>query len=222
MRCGPTGKSVTAGQGMSVNQQLHLRYRQSSFLSPLRRLLAACDGASAVEFALVAMPFIGLVAITLQTAMLIWASRNLDDALQRAGRTIYTGQFQKSNSSQNDASALLSAMKTAICGTSTSRIVTAFDCNTLKLDVALGSSFAGSTAPTPLDAKTGDWSKGFGSNYACAQPGSIVVVTAAVKQRVAFSFLYGNVSSFSDGSRLLQSTAVFRTEPYDTSSSKSC
>ena len=222
MRCDLARKSASARLGMLFNRALRFSYRQPSLVSISRRLFAARDGASAVEFALVAMPFIGLLAVTLQTVMLIWASRNLDDALQRAGRTIYTGQFQKSNSSQNDASALLAAMKTAICGTNASRIVTAFDCNTLKLDVALGSSFAGSTAPSPLDAKTGDWSKGFGSNYACAQPGSIVVVTAAVKQRVAFSFLYGSVSSFSDGSRLLQSTAVFRTEPYDTSSSKSC
>ena len=222
MRCDLVGKSATARPGMTFDRQPRLQYRQSRLISTLRRLFVACDGASAVEFALVAMPFIGLLAITLQTAMLIWAARNLDDALQRAGRTIYTGQFQKSNSSQSDAGALLAAMKTAICGTNASRIVTAFDCSTLKLDVALGSSFTGSTAPSPLDAKTGDWSKGFGSNYACAQPGSIVVVTAAVKQRVAFSFLYGSVSSFSDGSRLLQSTAVFRTEPYDTSSGKSC
>ena len=222
MICDLAAKNAFGRMRLIFDHKTYLRYRQSNLVSNLRRLFSTYDGASAVEFALVATPFIGLLAVTLQTAMLIWASRNLDDALQRAGRTIYTGQFQKSNSSQNDTSTLLAAMKTSICGTSTSRIVTAFDCNTLKLDVALGSSFAGSTVPTPLDTKTGDWSKGFGSNYACAQPGSIVVVTAAVKQRVAFSFLYGSVSSFSDGSRLLQSTAVFRTEPYDTSSSKSC
>ena len=222
MRCDLSGKIASARPGVLLQRALRFSHRKPSLVGISRRLITVCDGASAVEFALVAMPFIGLLAITLQSAMLIWASRNLDDALQRAGRTIYTGQFQKSNASQNDASTLLAAMKTAICGTNASRIVTAFDCNALKLDVALGSSFAGSTAPSPLDAKTGDWSKGFGSNYACAQPGSIVVVTAAVKQRVAFSFLYGSVSSFSDGSRLLQSTAVFRTEPYDTYSSKSC
>ncbi|MCJ2109585.1 pilus assembly protein [Methylobacterium sp. E-041] len=222
MNARPTREPPPLSPGMVVDAIRHPRHRQRKAGPALRRFPAARDGASAVEFALVAMPFIALLAMVLQTALLIWASRDLDDALQRAGRTIYTGEFQTSNAGQSDAGTLLAAMKTAICGTTASRVVTVFDCDTLKLDVALGSSFAGSTIPTPLDTKTRDWSKGFGSNYACAQPGSIVVVTAAVKQRVAFGFLYASLPSFGDGSRLLQSTAVFRTEPYDTSSSKSC
>ncbi|WP_267426983.1 TadE/TadG family type IV pilus assembly protein [Methylobacterium sp. GC_Met_2] len=185
-------------------------------------LARAEDGATAVEFALISLPFLSLLAVILQTSLMVWASRNLDDALQRAGRTIYTGQFQKANTGQTDASTLLANMKTAICGASTSRVPTVFDCSTLKLNVVLSTSFANGTVPTPLDMKTGDWTKGFGTNYACAQPGAIVVFTAAAKYRVAFSFLYAGLPGFGDGARLLQSTAVFRTEPYDTSSGQSC
>ena len=186
------------------------------------RLARAEDGATAVEFALVALPFLSLLAVILQTSLMVWASRNLDDALQRAGRTIYTGQFQKANTGQSDATTLLANMKTAICGASASRVPTVFDCSTLKLNVVLSTSFANGTVPTPLDLKTGDWTKGFGTNYACAQPGAIVVFTAAAKYRVAFSFLYAGLPGFGDGARLLQSTAVFRAEPYDTSSGQGC
>ncbi|WP_342112139.1 TadE/TadG family type IV pilus assembly protein [Methylobacterium sp. SI9] len=186
-------------------------------------LLARAEaGATAVEFALISLPFLSLLAVILQTSLMVWASRNLDDALQRAGRTIYTGQFQRANTGQTDSSTLLANMKTAICGAATSRVATVFDCNTLKLNVALSSSFANGTVPTPLDMSTGDWAKGFGTNYACAQPGAIVVFTAAAKYRVAFSFLYAGLPGFGDGARLLQSTAVFRTEPYDTSSGQGC
>ena len=188
----------------------------------VRRLVHERGGATAVEFALVALPFLSLLAAILQIVLMVWTARNLDDALQRAGRTIYTGQFQKANSGQTDASTLLSKMKTAMCGASSAPIATVFDCNTLKINVALSNSFASGAVPTPLDSKTGDWAKGFGTNYACAQPGAIVVVTAAVKFRVVFSFLYAGWPGFSDGARLLQSTAVFRTEPYDTSSSPGC
>ncbi|WP_342111540.1 TadE/TadG family type IV pilus assembly protein [Methylobacterium sp. SI9] len=186
------------------------------------RLARAEDGATAVEFALIALPFLSLLAVILQTSLMVWASRNLDDALQRAGRTIYTGQFQKANTGQTDASTLLANMKTAICGASASRVPTVFDCSTLKLNVVLSTSFANGTVPTPLDTKTGDWTKGFGTNYTCAQPGAIVVFTAAAKYRVAFSFLYAGLPGFGDGARLLQSTAVFRTEPYDASSVQGC
>ena len=185
-------------------------------------LAHAKDGATAVEFALIALPFLSLLGVILQTSLMVWASRNLDDALQRAGRTIYTGQFQKANTGQSDATTLLANMKTAICGASASRVPTVFDCSTLKLNVVLSTSFANGTVPTPLDLKTGDWTKGFGTNYACAQPGAIVVFTAAVKYRVAFSFLYAGLPGFGDGARLLQSTAVFRTEPYDTASGQGC
>lgn len=186
------------------------------------RRFGAQDGATAVEFALIALPFLSLLAVIVQTAIMVWTARNLDDALQHAGRTIYTGQFQKTTPQQSDSATLLAAMKTAMCGTNASRVAGLFDCSSLKLNVAVSTTFASGVVPTPLDPKTGDWSKGFGTNYNCAHPGDIVVFTAAVKYRLAFSFLYAGIPGFSDGSRLLQSTAVFRTEPYDTSSGQGC
>lgn len=207
---------------MPRRRDLPSRPISSAPRSAIARLVHTEDGATAVEFALVALPFLSLLAVILQTTLMVWATRNLDDALQRAGRTIYTGQFQTANTGQTDASTLLANIKTAMCGTSTSRVATVFDCNTLKLNVALSNSFSNGTVPTPLDTKTGDWANGFGKNYACAQPGVIVVFTAAVKYRVAFGFLYAGLPGFSDGARLLQSTAVFRTEPYDTSSGQGC
>jgi pilus assembly protein Flp/PilA len=199
------------------DRRLKLICREMACLK--HRFARSHDGATAVEFALVSAPFFGLLAMILQTSLMFWTARNLDDALQRAGRTIYTGQFQKANPGQVDAQALLTKMKAAMCGTT---VATVFDCSTLKLDVAQSTSFAGGSTPTPLDPNTKDWSAGFGSNYSCAKPGTIVVFTAAVKYRVAFSFMYVGSPGFSDGSRLVQSTAVFRTEPYDTSSSQGC
>ncbi|RYF23391.1 MAG: pilus assembly protein [Oxalobacteraceae bacterium] len=207
---------------MITHQKVFCRPRLKKLLSAYRGFVTAETGASAVEFALVAMPFIGLLAVILQTVLMVWTTRNLDDALQRAGRTIYTGQFQRANTGQTDAGTLLTKIKTSMCGTNASRIVTAFDCSTLKLNVALSSSFANGSVPAALDSKTGDWAQGFGASYACAQPGAIVVFTAAVKYRVAFSFLYAGLPGFGDGARLLQSTAVFRTEPYDTTSGQGC
>ncbi|KAB1070928.1 TadE/TadG family type IV pilus assembly protein [Methylobacterium planeticum] len=179
-------------------------------------------GAAAVEFALVCLPFFGLVAAILQICLIMWATQNLEERLQRAVRTIYTGTFQGANANPPDSTTVLNSLRTTMCGATTSRIPTAFDCSAIKLNVVLSNSFAAGTAPTPLDPKTKDWATGFGSTYSCAKPGAIVVVTAAVKYPVAFGFLNFGAPTFTDGARLLQSTAVFRTEPYDTSSGSPC
>ena len=66
------------------------------------------------------------------------------------------------------------------------------------------------------------WNNAFGTRYACAKPGAIVVVTAAVKIPVFFSLLNLLQVSFADGTHLLQSTAVFRTEPYQSTGTTGC
>jgi len=49
-----------------------------------------------------------------------------------------------------------------------------------------------------------------------------VIATAAVKFPVFFGLLNPGLSNFADGSKLLQSTAVFRTEPYSSGNASSC
>jgi Flp pilus assembly protein TadG len=179
------------------------------------------NGAAAVEFAFVSLPFILLLLAIIQIVFTAWANQNLDEAVQQTVRRIYTGDFQAS-SKGSSASAIMTALKADLCGTQGSRVPTAFSCSDVKIDVVLSSSFGAGSAPTPVDQNTGTWSTGFGSRYQCAPPASIVVVTVAVRQPVAFKVLNIGAISFSDGSRLLQSTVVIRTEPYDTSSGSSC
>lgn len=192
------------------------RFRVNS-VELARRFRANVVGATAVEFSLVALPFISLLAAIIQTGLGIWTAQNLDDALQKATRTILTGSFQGSNVGQTNTTNL-TKLQEILCGTSSAKIVQVFNCNNLKLDVATSSTFAAASVPVALDSSTKNWTANFGTRYTCAAPGSIVVVTAAVKYPVFFSFLNVGVPTFSDGSRLIQSTAVFRTEPSDTSS----
>lgn len=82
--------------------------------SPLSRIKAfadADDGAAAVEFALVAVPFLGLCAAIIQVAFLIWAAQNLDRSLQVGARSLFTGQFQLANAGQTDPAALLTGLR---------------------------------------------------------------------------------------------------------------
>ncbi|MCJ2032951.1 TadE/TadG family type IV pilus assembly protein [Methylobacterium sp. J-068] len=186
----------------------------------LGRFRSDRSGATAVEFGLVALPFFTLLAAIIEIAFRIWAAQNLDYALQKASRSLFTGAFQVANSGQSDPSVLLGRLKTNVCNAGT--LMGVFDCQSIKIDVTLSTSYAGGSVPSPLDSSSGDWASNAGTQYSCPQPGSIVIVSAAVKFPAFFTFLKLNPNTFADGSQLLQSTAVFRTEPYQTTSSTGC
>lgn len=193
--------------------------------SPFSRIKAfadADDGAAAVEFALVAVPFLGLCAAIIQVAFLIWAAKNLDRSLQVGARSLFTGQFQLANAGQTDPAALLTGLRSQMCGSASSNLITLFNCSAVKLDVRTASSFGASTPSAPVDPNTGTWSTNFGNTYVCPKPGTIVVVTAAVKFPTFLGLLGVKFSTFTDGSYLLMSTAVFRTEPYQTTGTTAC
>lgn len=182
-----------------------------------RRLPGDRNGATAVEFGLVCLPFLSLLCALIQTSLMIWAQQNLDNNMQKTVRTLFTGEFQTANSSTSDAATLLAALKKGMCGSGAGPSTTVFDCSAVKIDVTLGNNFASSTPTSPISPATKDWAPGFGTHYSCASPGAIVIATAAVKFPVFFGAMSAPFSDFSDGSKLLQSTAVFRTEPYGTS-----
>ncbi|MCJ2140048.1 TadE/TadG family type IV pilus assembly protein [Methylobacterium sp. E-066] len=183
-------------------------------------------GAAAVEFALVSLPFLALVGAVFQIAFQIWATQNFDRALQNAVRTIFTGQFQLANAGQTDAATMLASLKTTMCGSGNAVIPTVFNCQNVKIDVATASTLASASASTPVNATTGTWTTDFGTNYACAKPGTIVVVTAAVQFPTLFNLMGLGTRKFTTGaeagSSLLTSTAVFRTEPYQITGSSPC
>src|SRR5215469_4198323 len=58
------------------------------------------SGATAVEFALVAAPFIALLVALFQTALVFFAERVLDETVEEASRIIMTGQAQSGGITQ--------------------------------------------------------------------------------------------------------------------------
>lgn len=183
-------------------------------------------GTAAVEFALIAMPLLAVVAAVIQAQYQLWASQNFDRTLQSAVRTIFTGRFQIANAGQTDASYLLAALKTTMCGPANARIANVFSCQNVKIDVATASNLSSATASVPVDVGTGTWTTNFGTNYACAKPGTVVIVTAAVPFPSFFALLGLQTVRFTSGenkgSGLLVSTAVFRTEPYQVTGASAC
>lgn len=185
------------------------------------RFGSASSGATAVEFALVSVPFLGLLCGILQWGFIIWAQINLDTVVENATRNLFTGSFQSANPGVTDSATALTKLKSTLCGSGAAATPTVFTCSSVKLNVSPSSSFNSGSYANPYNSSTKSIDSNF-ENYTCAKPRQIVVVTAAVSVPVFFGKLVPGLTGMADGSYLLRSTNVFRTEPYATSANGGC
>src|SRR4029078_4599572 len=91
-----------------------VRVGQSKFV---KRFARAQEGAAAVEFALVAAPFLALLFAIIETALVFFAGQTLEYAVTQSGRVIMTWQADAGAYDQ-------AAFKTQVCA----RIIALFDC----------------------------------------------------------------------------------------------
>jgi Flp pilus assembly protein TadG len=171
---------------------------------------AVCQkGAAALEFALIAAPFLALLVALFQTALVFFAGRVLDEVAEEASRYILTGQAQQSNMTQ-------SQFANYVCTSAdTATLVSAlFNCNNLMVNVQNYTDFASAStsSPTLTFNKNGTVSNTW--NFSPGSPGSIVVVQLMYQWPIVLGPLGFNLSNLSNGNRLLVSTAVFKSEPY--------
>jgi len=159
-------------------------------------------GATAVEFALVATPFLALLMAIMQTMIAFFAQRALDEVVSEASRVIQTGQAQVSNLTQSQFANLV-CQKTTIL----------FTCGSFMVNVQSSSAFstASMTAPTLTFDSGGNvtniWS------YQIGNPGDIVVVQVMYQWPLVLGPLGFTLANLPNGNRLLVSSNVFKREP---------
>lgn len=178
------------------------RDRKTSHHVRSRNLLSCEGGATAVEFALVATPFVALLVAIVQTILVFFAQRVLDEVVSEASRTIQTGQAQTSNLTQAQFRSWV-CQKTAIL----------FTCGNLMVNVQNSSGFSSASTATPtllFDSNgnvTNTW------NYQLGNPGDIVVVQVMYQWPLVLGPLGFTLANLSNGNRLLVSSDVFKREP---------
>ena len=163
------------------------------------RFARAERGATAVEFALVAMPFLMLVFAIIELGLVFLVSITLESAVADVGRTIRTGQVQTAGGSA-------STFKTAVCA-KLSWLGSKCD-GALQIDVRTFSDYASTstsssstTVPTTMN-----WDPG--------SPGSIVLVRAYYTWPLITPLLYTGLQS-SSGKRIIYAATAFTNEPYN-------
>jgi Flp pilus assembly protein TadG len=167
----------------------------------VRRFSRHEDGAAAIEFAMVAAPFLALLFAIIETCFVFFAGQTLENATADASRLILTGQAQTQGFSETQ-------FKQALC----SRVFAMFDClNKVKVDVRTAGQFSGADLSKPLDANGNLQTN---QTFSPGSAGDIVVVRVMYEWPVYVSLLGLNLSDMAGSKRLLMGTAAFRNEPY--------
>jgi Flp pilus assembly protein TadG len=152
------------------------------------RFARATRGATAVEFGIVAIPFVALLVAILQVGAVLVAQQVLQTATTKAARLIMTGQAQTQ-------SMTAAQFQQQVCTAATSL----FSCSGIYVNVQTFSSFGSNGAAM-------QWNPG--------GPGQIVVAQAYYQWPVVLAPLGFNLSNLSGSQLLIVGTSAFRNEPY--------
>jgi len=167
------------------------------------RFLRATEGATAVEMALIAMPFLMLMFGVIELGLIFMMSSSLENATDEAARTIRTGQLQ------SGAAPTAAAFKTSICG-DLGWLQSNCSSN-LYVDVETFPTFAAVTAPQVVTNKVFNPAA---LSFSPGGPGSIVVVRAYYQWPLIVPLMSQALQQLNGGETLITSTAAFRNEPY--------
>lgn len=172
-------------------------------LQRLRAWGADRRGVAAVEFAMIAAPFFFLIFGLLEICVIFIMSSVLEHGLNEAARGIRTGQLQTGGSFDRDA------FEEIVC----SEIFDLFACEgAIQLDVKTYSDFASTSNPSAIDEDGNLVSDDFEFNPGGAN--DIVVVRVFYEWELMTPILSALLANLSNNRRLLQSTVVFRNEPF--------
>ena len=176
----------------------------------LRRFARRQDGAAAVEFAFIAVPFLALLFAILETSLVFFAGQTLEAAVADSARLIMTGQAQTGVSPTTGTVGFTQAdFKNEVCA----RTYGLFDCqNSLFISVQTYSTFGTTSTTAPVDAN-----KQLNTNnlpFNMGAQGNIVVVQLYYQWPIYVSLLDASLINQNGQKRLLVATSVFVNEPY--------
>lgn len=178
------------------------------FLKTTRRYRVKEDGATAVEFSIVALPFFVLMFGLIEISLIFMMSTMMDVGIGSAARSIRTGEFQAASEGMSE-SEMKDAFRARVCDA----MADLFNCrNKLFMDVRTVGQFSDVDPVDPLDDD--DEIDDGALIFENSGREDIVVVRAYYKWDLIMPGLTAPLANLPGNSRLLQSTVVLRNEPF--------
>lgn len=164
----------------------------------LRRFARSRDGAMAVEFGFIVIPFFFMFWCVLEIGLVFVTNSVLENAVVETARLVRTGQAQAQGLTQD-------GFKDQICNRMS--VFTSQCAARVNIDVRVLPQFQNPSPPEPS-------ASGFPNNYAIGGARQIVLVRVWYRQPLLTPFLAQALSRFDDGHAVLTATSAFRNEPF--------
>lgn len=161
------------------------------------------SGTTAIEFAMVGIPFLMLLFGIISVGLFFFTTFTLENAVEEAARLIRTGQAQESGMTA-------AQFKDEVCN----RAPRFVDCaGKLRLNVQKFTGFGSITTPSCTDSG-GNLVDAASTSYQTGSSGDIVLVTVCYEWELGGKIPYLSISNMGNGSTLIQAATTFKTEPY--------
>jgi hypothetical protein len=171
--------------------------------SLLRRWRRDESGTTAIEFAMVAGPFLMLLFGIMAVGLFFFTTFSLENAVERTGRLIRTGQVQQGGMNGQQ-------FKEKVCELAPGFV----DCvNKLRVNVL---NFPDSEAIGPgamAQCLDQDGNLSDVTSFEPGLPQQVVLIWVCYEWSMASKIPYLNLGNMGNGSRLIQAATTFRTEP---------
>jgi len=171
------------------------------------RFSRAEQGATAVEFALIAPAFIATLVAVFQVSIFLFAQMAIQNAAVQAGRYFMTGQAQNNNWQASD-------IVTRVCTNTNLSLI--FTCSKMFVVVQDYSTFAAAStsAPAMYNGSTALTQSSYTYDVTDAGMGDVVIVQLLYAWPVFSAPLGFNISNLPSNQTELMGISAFRVEPY--------
>lgn len=174
----------------------------------MKRYRDAKDGATAVEFAILLVPFGAMLFAIIELGIVFFIQATVGNAMQEASREIRTGQFQSSGG-------LAAAFADKVCA----GMAGLGSCGALRVDVVSSATgrFEANLLPATPRSDPADPNAAPPmppSSYVDTGPRAVVVVRAQYYHKLAFPGKYTRLANASGNVRIIETVTAFRNEPF--------
>lgn len=169
----------------------------------LRKWLGREDGVTAIEFTLVGVPFSLMVIGTIEMSLMFATQSLLDASTATAARLIRTGQIQQAGGNEEEL------FREAVCDYASVLI----PCADIQFQVQNLVSFEDVEALP--EAQFDEEGNLIGQDFSAGDENDVVLIRASYKYSIITPLMQPVLTNRSDGTRVMLSTMVFQTEPYE-------
>lgn len=161
------------------------------------------DGATAIEFAILALPFTMLCFAILETTVSFTAQQVISNATDKLARQVRTGQITLTNTTE-------SQFRTKLCNEIS--IMVSSGCPGLEFDLESYTKF--SDVPTSITMTAGGDIDSSGFTYDPGGKESINALRVFYKWPVMTDLMKASMAGLPDGKTLLYASATWQNEPF--------